>query len=138
MRSYSVLPHTADIRLMLRADTVEELLLAGLSGMAHILKADFCTAARVLHVQRHLRLTSTDPTALLVDFLSDALTEAHLARAVFCTAVIHQLDAQTADITIHGAEVTAFDEDIKAVTYHEADIRQGPDGRWSSMIIFDI
>ena len=48
MRSFAVLPHTADVRIHLEADSLEELLASGLEGMNAILKEGFCKAGDVL------------------------------------------------------------------------------------------
>jgi SHS2 domain-containing protein len=40
--------------------------------------------------------------------------------------------------TIKGNRVSYFDEDIKAVTYHEAAVKQNNEGQLETVIIFDI
>jgi len=42
------------------------------------------------------------------------------------------------DARLFGAHVRKFDEDIKAVTYHEANITHSPTGEFETMIVFDI
>ena len=39
---------------------------------------------------------------------------------------------------IRGFKVKNFSEDIKAVTYHEAQIKRNKKGQWKTTIIFDI
>jgi SHS2 domain-containing protein len=139
MKSFEILPHTADVRLRLDADTLEELYQAGIEGMAEILRETFCRGrSGPWRYQRRLTLASVDTTALLIDLLSELLTLVHTEQVLFCKIEVHHLDQRQLDCTVSGDPVDALDEDIKAVTYHEADVRQGPDGRWTTMIIFDI
>jgi SHS2 domain-containing protein len=139
MKSFEILPHTADVRLRLDADTLEELFQAGVEGMSDVLRESFCSGrSSSLAFQRHITLTSVDTTTLLIDLLSELLTLVHTERVLFCHIVVHQLDEQQLDCTVSGDPFATLDEDIKAVTYHEADVRQGPDGRWTTMLIFDI
>ena len=35
-------------------------------------------------------------------------------------------------------QAIAFGADVKAVTYHEAEIRQNANGEWSTVIVYDI
>lgn len=139
MKSFEILPHTADVRLRLDADTLEELFGAGVEGMTEILRESFCRRrSGPLAYQRHFTLTSVDTTTLLIDLLSELLTLVYTERILFCKIVVHRLDGRQLDCTVSGDPFDTLDEDIKAVTYHEADVHQGPDGRWSTMIIFDI
>jgi SHS2 domain-containing protein len=107
--------------------------------MTEILRESFCRERPgPLTYRRRVILASVDTTALLIDLLSELLTSVHTERILFCKIDVHHLDQRQLDCTVSGDPMDALDEDIKAVTYHEADVRQGPDGRWTTMIIFDI
>lgn len=132
------LSHTADIRLHLRADSREELFRAGFAAMNEILKANACRKPCPCIIRQGVELRSVDTTALLVDFLSDVLTLAHEHKAVFCELDFEILEAASLRASIGGRPANGFDEDIKAATYHEAEVRQNAEGLWETFLIFDI
>ncbi len=39
---------------------------------------------------------------------------------------------------LRGFAVSSLDEDIKAVTYHEAEVKETEDRKWETMIVLDI
>jgi SHS2 domain-containing protein len=137
MRSFEILSHTADLRLRIFADSPEELFRTGLEGMASIIKKDTC-AAEGKKIKRRIALSSVDRTSLLVDFLSEVLTLSQTKRAVFCDINFKRFTETELDAEISGFRVKEFDEDIKAVTYHEANVKKNKKGYWETVIIFDI
>jgi SHS2 domain-containing protein len=139
MKHFEILEHTADIRLKFTGSTFEELLQAALLGMASIIKPDHQKLPSTpKEIQKKIIVQSPDQIALLVDFLSDVLTQTHINKALFDTVSFQQLDTQNLQATIVGKPVDIFDEDIKAVTYHEAYINQQKNGSLEAQIIFDI
>ncbi|MGE5443248.1 MAG: archease [Ignavibacteriales bacterium] len=54
-------------------------------------------------------------------------------EVTFKTLSPHSLEA-----ILRGFTASSFDEDIKAVTYHEAEVKETEDGKWETMIVFDI
>ncbi len=138
MKTIEYIPHIADLRVRLEADTLEELFEAGLKGMSNILKKDFCSTNAEFNVEIKVKIQSTDTTALLVDFLSEVLTKSHVDTILFCSLSITELTDKLLVATVYGAATEAFDEDIKAITYHEADVRQNSEGNWETLLIFDI
>jgi SHS2 domain-containing protein len=137
--AYTFLEHTADIRILLEGDSFQGLFLAGIQAIAEILKPGFCPAQNPPYAfERTMQLESTDRTALLIDFLSDVLTQCHMDQAIYCTATANRLSETGIEAVIHGMPVADFDDDIKAVTYHEAEVRHKNEGKWSCMVIVDI
>ena len=145
MKKYSFLEHTADIRLKLEASTLEELFESALEGMASLMfKTSTPSMVSDLQsrsyrtIKESLTLSAADPTALLVDFLSEVLTVSHIDKAVFDKVTLKKLTDQELEATIHGIAVDAFEEDIKAVTYHEAYVKKNNAETYEGLIIFDI
>ncbi|MCO6479008.1 MAG: archease [Phaeodactylibacter sp.] len=132
------LSHTADIRLLLRADSREELFRAGFEAMNEIIKPGACRMPCPCIVTQTIEIASVDDTTLLIDFLSDVLTLAHEHKAVFCELNFLEMNANKLKASIGGRPANGFEEDIKAVTYHEANVRQNTDGKWETFLIFDI
>lgn len=138
MKSYKFLPHTSDIKLYIEGDTLEELFTSAFEGMASIMKNDFCDSKSSGSLREDISFESIDTTTLLVEFLSDVLTLAQGEKAIFCTVDFMSLNENSLQVSIGGEKVEGFDEDIKAVTYHEAEVRKNEKGNWETVIIFDI
>ena len=138
MHQIQYLPHTADVRISLVADSVEELFQAGVEAVAQTLRPGFCQLPSGKLLQQTLSVESIDKTSLLIDFLSDILSLSYTEKAVFCEIAVNCLTESKIMATVMGYRTTQLEEDIKAVTYHEAQVRQKSDGRWETMLIFDI
>lgn len=138
MKTIILLSHTADVRIKVEADTLPELFEGALIGMNNILKEDFCDKKKAFTITKPIRIKSMDLTSLLIDFLSEALTLSYTSKNLFCKMKIKTLNEFHLEAEIIGAIAKSFDEDIKAVTYHEADVHKRNDGKWETIIIFDI
>lgn len=138
MKTVKVLPHTADVRLLVEGSTPEELFEAALGGMAGLIK-DSPDGLKNGHlVVESMEIDSPDRTALLIDFLSTVLTLTHQKKAVFTNVSFEKLEDNSLSATISGFETDGFDDDIKAVTYHEAEIKKNDGGNLETIIVFDI
>ncbi len=143
MRRFEFIGHIADARMKIEGDTLEELFIAGMEGMFDFAKKGFCSGPADYSVSETIKIYSTDATALLIDFLSELLTFSQEKKAVFCSVKFlnfetdgHPMSSLEAEVS--GAQVDSFDEDIKAVTYHEANIVKNANGNFETTIIFDI
>lgn len=135
MRSHEFISHTAEIGLRLQAGSLADLFRAALEGMAEWLRPGL---QRVVDTRAEIRVDAPLPETVLVDFLADALTRSHVEKAVFFDVEFRALDPLRVEATLLGRRVEAFDDDIKAVTYHGAGIREPEPGRYESEVIFDI
>lgn len=139
MPPYKQLPHTSDIRLSISAQTKEALFLSALQGMSELLQKGFCDQQNGSQPEAdRIEITATDTTGLLVDFLSEVLTRCHIRKVIYCGIVFLELSDTNLKATISGKKADHFEEDIKAVTYHEADVRINENNQYETIIIFDI
>ncbi len=129
-----VLEHTADVRLRITASSMEELFRDALRGTIELLRPKVGPRT----VRRAIEVTAPDPTVLLIDFLNEALSSAHVHREAYDDAAIGLTGDNRVAAELRGHEALGFGEDVKAVTYHEAEIRRDADGRWSVTIVYDI
>ena len=134
---YRFLPHTADIRMKIEAETLPLLFTAGIKGMSQILKEDQCRESNY-EMHKVITVNSSDITCLLIDFLSDVLTFCYTERAVFCEVTFLEFSKNLLAAEVSGKSIDVFDEEIKAVTYHEASVNQDSNGMWESIVVFDI
>lgn len=135
---YRFAGHTADFRMYVEASTLSELFTLAMQGMFEKIAPDGC-AASTYPLILPVSLQAPELTVLLIDFLSELLTESHIRACVFCKCTDMVLDPERFyfQANILGVAVPIFAEDIKAVTYHEAQVRKDGE-RWSSWVIFDI
>lgn len=135
---YEVIGHTADIRLKVWGLTEEELFRDALLGMMHIIKMQNSKGKNQNLSKRTIKIEAEDQTALLVDFLNEALYQSHTNKEVYNEVKFNQLIDKNLEAELIGFPVRGFEEDIKAVTYHEAEIKKRPDGQFETTLIFDI
>ncbi|MBI5913243.1 archease [Candidatus Azambacteria bacterium] len=136
MRAHQILSHTADVRLRAEGSTIEELFCAALEGMAEIQSARITN--HELRITKNINMKSVDRTALLIDFLSEVLAQSQIEKAVFDTVAFVKLTNTELEAEISGERAEGFAEDIKAVTYHGAEIVQNSAGNYETTILFDI
>jgi len=138
MRSYTRLPHVADIRINVRGDTLPELFTGTFEAMQEILKDDWKRICAHPQFNETIAISASDSTTLLVDFLSELLARSYERNVIFCRVQFIFLAEKSLEAKVSGTDVVGFDEDIKAVTYHEAQITKREDGGYETMLVFDI
>jgi SHS2 domain-containing protein len=137
-KQISHIPHVADVCLKIKGSTINELFEAGLEGMGKVLNEKVCLQYKEVSLKEAVNLSSIDITALLIDFLSKVLTLSHLNRAVYCRFESLEISGSKLIAVVEGYPVDEFDEDIKAVTYHAAEVKECSEGQWETIILFDI
>lgn len=119
--------------------SLQEIYALSVKGMCDILKKDFCTQTNTFNKKAIIETRANDYTNLLIDFLSEVLTNTYVEKVMFCKVNILEFSEFKIKAEIKGSDVEMFDEEIKAVTYHEANVHQDKDDMlWKTFIIFDI
>ena len=129
---FEILQHTADVRLRVSAPTLEELFAEAVRGMFAILGSEI----RDSRFEIRVAVDSVDLTSLLVDFLNAVLSRAHVERVAFEDVKFERLSETEVTAQLIG-RAAQFTHDIKAVTYHEADVKRVND-MWETTLVFDI
>ncbi len=137
-KNITFLPHTADIRMKISGSSLTALFQAGLMGMNKLINKVPCQEWEEFEHTTTISLEANDVTTLLVDFLSEVLSLTHIYRVIYCKANFTILDSTNLRCQLWGNEIEHFDEDLKAVTYHEAEVTKNQHGHWETIIIFDI
>jgi SHS2 domain-containing protein len=122
--------HTADVRIHVSASSLEELFAEAVRGLADVMHP-LGSGARV---SAAIAAEAADATALLVDFLNEVLTRAHIERAAFTETEFASLTETSLRAVVSGARCEGFEEDVKSVTYHEARVTPA----WSTTLVLDI
>lgn len=137
---YRFLPHTADIRMEVTEKTLMDLFFDAFAGMMSILEPKgFEKELEAKPEFSHkVEISAVDKTALLVDFLNEILGLSYTDKAIYTNLCFKEFDENHLFAEISGYKVAHFAEDIKGVTYHEADLKQNEKGEWETTIILDI
>lgn len=138
MGTYQEIDHTADKGFKVEAESLQDLFETSVRGLAHMCREDLAESATTASESYIIDVEAEDITGLLVDFLSEVLTMSHIQKMVFLKADIDRLEETKVRAEIYGKKVDYFDEDIKAVTYHQADVRKNGSGNYETTVVFDI
>ena len=136
---YRIFDHTADLGVIVTAATREGLYAAAVEALFDCL-ADRA-AIREMD-EREVAVSGADPADLLVNLLREALYlwsgEAFLVKhgrveAAGPRELRARLTGEAFDPARHRIK-----QEIKAVTYHQAEVRQDETGGWRARVIFDV
>lgn len=136
MMGFEFLPHTADIRIRVWGRDLEDLFLNALAGLAHVIGEEVARGSVVEPAT--VKIIAASATNLLVDFLNEVLYLSNVNKAVYGRAEFKKFSEIELEGILHGYKVDGFAEDVKAVTYHGAEIKVNDDGEWEVEIVFDI
>ena len=136
-RSFEVIEHTADVGIVARGDTVEDIFAAAAEGMlSFIIRGE---DVRPLETRRRT-VEADEQEGLLVAWLNDLLlllnADAFVPKdvqVVECTDVrlVADVRGEPVDPARHH-----FRLDVKAATYHQLEI--GRENGWRARVIFDV
>ena len=133
---YKINEHIADIRIAARGKNLEQLFTDAFLGMMYIMKPVQKFSPE--KIEREISLDSMDTTALLVDFLNEGLSLAIPNKESYTHVIFYKIQPESLRAKLFGVSVESFHRDVKAVTYHEAEVKQTADGAWETTLIFDI
>ena len=130
--------HTADIGLVARGATLEDLFVNAARGMFHLLAGDVAVRpSRRLEVE----VTAPDREALLVAWLNELLFQCSTKRLVLSRFEVRDLTDERLRAAVAGQPVAdlgvPLETELKAATYHGLRIAQTPDG-WEAEVLFDV
>jgi len=136
MKNYEILEHKADLKIRAFGKDKKELFFNALLGMSESIKAEVKKPEE--KIKRRIKIKSGDLATLLVDFLSEALYLSQAEKEVFFDIIFKRLTNQELKGELIGQKVERFNEDIKAVTYHQLEVKQNQNGNWQAIVLFDI
>lgn len=146
VKRFEQLPHTADIKIRVYGKTKEELFCNALYGMFTIVgpHAPQCRKqgeeiiCDELPEQHKIEVKAPDCDALLVNFLSQALSLSDIYNQAYFDVDINELTDKELRGIVKGIQVTGFEVvELKAVTYHDLAIKY-VNSLWQTDIVFDI
>ncbi|HEY6103622.1 MAG TPA: archease [bacterium] len=136
-RSIEIIEHTADVGIVVRGDTVEDIFMAAAEGMlSFIIDRNDVRPTET----RRRTVEADDQEGLLVAWLNDLILLLNAdgflpadVRVLECTdtRLVADVRGEPVDLARH-----RFRLDVKAATYHQLEVRR-PNG-WRARVIFDV
>lgn len=133
--NFEVVEHTADWSIRVRGHGLPQLFCHAAEGMSTLIAGDL--SALPLDVERSLELEAEDPESLLVDWLSELAYWAEMEQIVFRYFDMVEVTQTKLRAVVRGGKAEELHKHIKAVTYHNLQIRQERDGL-ETTIVFDV
>ena len=136
--SYEIVEHTADLKIRVWGNSLQSLFSEAALAMMEISLRNTKRYEYTKSLERQIKVEAPDRTALLIDFLSEVLALSQTHKEVYTKVIFNKFSEKELEAALAGVGVDAFDEDIKAVTYHDANVRQNEKGEWETFLVLDI
>jgi SHS2 domain-containing protein len=130
---FEELSHTADWSLRVWAADLAHLFVETARGMNALAGTKLAEKPRV---RRTFSISAVDTECLLVAFLSELVYYAEQEKLGFDMFKIN-VEGQTLKVEMEGAPIVSMNKAIKAVTYHNLQVRQTARG-YEVEIVFDV
>ncbi len=133
---FELFDHTADMGLRIRAATMPGLLQPATEALYSAIGELTATGDETPQV---FELTGGEPSELLRDFLTELLVlferDGRIVTGISSPVLNESLLAATCTTAPIDEDACIFAREVKAITYHELDIRQIPGGFEATMIV---
>ncbi len=133
---FEELAHTADLEIRVWGKDMVSLFRQAAAGMIHLSDVEGLMEG-ISSVQQDISLEAMDFEGLLILFLEELLyrlTEDYMVYEILKLSITSDY---TLKAKLKGAQIKSYQRDIKAVTYHNLNIRTTADG-YEVNIVFDI
>jgi len=125
--------HRSQARLS--AITVKDLFHQALEAMASIIYKPYRSLTP--HVTVHIKVSSVDINSLIVDFLSEALWQGEVHKAVFPEMRERRFTNSELEADLIGIPIRAADTNISSVSYSGMRVSRRADGLWQTEVQFE-
>ncbi len=132
---FEVVEHTADWSLRVRGADLTALMTSAAYGMGTLLVSNLEDIAT--NEARHVVVDGFDRESVLVEWLSELAYLAERDGLVFREFEVHEMSPELASITARGGHAPQLNKHIKAVTYHNLEVRETAGGL-EVEIVFDV
>jgi SHS2 domain-containing protein len=135
MKQFEILEHKADLKIRVFGKTKEELFENAMIGMFEAAKYEKEIKNQKSKIK--IKVKSIDLPSLLVDFLSEILYLVETRKEVYQKVEFKEFSDNEIEATLIGKKLKRMGVHIKAVTYHQLNIKKRG-GFFEAEIIFDI
>lgn len=130
---YRFLAHPSDIKIAAYGHDLPETFINAARGMmAYIYGKNQTTIEQTEQIE----ITAENLESLLVNWLAKILTLSAINHHIYIDFSIQKFNTNKIIATIRSGKAKA-DNEIKAVTYHELELKSTKDG-WSTTVVYDI
>jgi len=138
MKKYETFDHTADVGIRVFGRTVEEVF----ANAAYALFDQLTDLRKVRkQISQEISVQGSDREDLLIRWLGELLFLGESRGFLFKEFTIRRLDSTSLKAVARGEIFDPsrhrFKTEIKAVTYHQAEVKE-KNGRWEGRVIFDV
>lgn len=131
---YTLHEHTADVRLEITGESLGGLFGESIKAMNAVSCPDYSSEV----VERRLSVSSPDVLSLLVDFLNELVFLGQVHHEAYEELRPVAITERRFEGVVKGRKIIGMEEEIKAVTLHEASVRQTREGTWLANLVLDI
>jgi len=135
MKKFEILEHKADLKVRAYGKNQEEVFLNMMLGMMEVMGPE--TRKPEEKIVRTVKIKSSDLSSLLVDFLNEALYQTQVNKETYIGVNFQELTEKELKVTITGKKVERFEEDVKAATYNNLEVKK-ENGGWQATVLFDV
>ena len=132
---FEEIEHTADKALRVFGINLKELMISAAQGMTQLMVGDVSKISN--EIERSVELQAVDAESLLVEWLAELAYWAETEMLVFKKFMITDATNTRLQASVSGGKAAGLEKHIKAVTYHNLEIRQTPEGL-EATIVFDV
>jgi SHS2 domain-containing protein len=133
---FEELAHTADLEIRAWGEDMVSLIRQAAAGMIQLSGVEGL-AEGISSVKQNISLKAMDYEGLLILFLEELLYRLTEDYMVYEIQKLSITSDYTLKAKLKGAQIKSYQRDIKAVTYHNLNIRSSADG-YEVNIVFDI
>lgn len=139
-REFEIIPENGTVKLSVWGKTLEELFQNSVRGVASYLVEGAGESASAGAEQTHaIRIEAVDIHSLLVDCLSEVIAQSDIYNSVFPNIAFGTFGENFLEGEIVGTPVEHFDNEIKAVSYQEVDIKKNPaTGYFETTLVLEV
>jgi len=141
VKKYTLIEHTADIGIRVKAKNLKELFKNTALAMFEIMaEKKPNTENRTPRTENVIIKQKADNLEeLLVNWLNELLSLSATKELIFFKFKINKLDKNNLEAEVSGYEIKNYkvNTEIKAATYHQLKLEKNPSG-WSAEVIFDV
>ena len=138
MRTYTLLDHTADLGIRVFGKTLDALFVHAGNALFELLVKPSSKQKKKV---RSVSVSGMDWPDLMVNWLRELLflwiDEKYVLSEISIRSLTEFTLTATVELSAFASECDTIIHDIKAVTYHQIEVKPVPDG-WEGRVIFDV
>ena len=137
---YDIVESNGNVQLNAWGKTLKELFRNALRGLTAYIKPNALAVSNKEPKEKHaLRVEAVDLNSLLIEFLTSVIAAADFRGLAFTHVAFKTLGDNFLEAELSGVATNTFDQEVKAVSYSEVDIRHSPEsGLYETTLVFEV